>query len=341
MKFIIDEIHRFNKAQQDAFLPYVEKGSIILIGATTENPSFEVNSALLSRARVFVLKPLAKGDILNLLKRVLHSEDAFPGIMVEISDELLERLAAYADGDARTALNTLEMLVLNSDKEDDKVTIREELLTDLLGTKTLQYDKDGEDHYNIISALHKSMRNSDADSAVYWLGRMLAGGEDPVYIARRLVRFASEDIGLADNNALNLAINVFQACRFIGLPECDVHLTQCVIYLSLAPKSNATYKARVASQKDIKKTLNEPVPLHLRNATSKLMKEVGYGKGYQLAHFYDDKLTTMPTRPQSVVDHVYYQPTDQGNEGRIKDRLNYIKEWKASHSTDFQAGEEE
>ncbi|AWN20570.1 replication-associated recombination protein A [Streptococcus sobrinus] len=336
----IDEIHRFNKAQQDAFLPYVEKGSIILIGATTENPSFEVNYALLSRTRVFVLKSLTKEDILGLLKRVLNSQQAFPNTQVQISDQLLDSLTVYANGDARTALNTLEMLVLNSDREQDEVTITERLVADLLSNKTLQYDKDGEEHYNIISALHKSMRNSDADSAVYWLGRMLAGGEDPVYIARRLVRFASEDIGLADNNALNLAINVFQACRYIGLPECDVHLTQCVIYLSLAPKSNATYKARIAVQKDIKKTLNEPVPLHLRNATTKLMKEVGYGKGYQLAHFYDDKLTTMPTRPQSVADHVYYQPTDQGNESRIKDRLNYIKEWKSSHSTNFQADEE-
>ncbi|ASN60255.1 AAA family ATPase [Latilactobacillus curvatus] len=332
----IDEIHRFNKAQQDAFLPYVEKGSIILIGATTENPSFEINSALLSRSRVFVLKQLTEADIIELLQRVLKAPQAFPDLTVHISDELLKQVAIFSNGDARTALNILEMLVINSDVQDHQVTVDGDLLGELLNKKTAYYDKDGEEHYNIISALHKSMRNSDVDSAIYWLGRMIDGGEDPIYIARRLVRFASEDIGLADNNALNLAMNVFQACQAIGLPECDVHLTQCVIYLSLAPKSNATYKARTAVQKDIKKTIDEPVPLHLRNAATKLMKEVGYGKGYQLAHFYDDKLTTMPTRPESIVDHIYYRPTEQGNETRMKQRLNYINEWKQKHNTDFQ-----
>ncbi|MEW4354034.1 replication-associated recombination protein A [Streptococcus pneumoniae] len=331
----IDEIHRFNKAQQDAFLPYVEKGSIILIGATTENPSFEVNSALLSRTRVFVLKQLSSDELLTLLKGIVHSSLAFPDWEVEIEDSILKQIAIYSNGDARTALNTLEMLVINSEVKGKKVVVTEDLVAALLDKKTAYYDKDGEEHYNIISALHKSMRNSDVDSAIYWLGRMIDGGEDPVYIARRLIRFASEDIGLADNGALNLAINVFQACRYIGLPECDVHLTQCVIYLSLAPKSNATYKARTAVQKDIKKTIDESVPLHLRNATTKLMKEVGYGKGYQLAHFYEEKLTTMPTRPESIADHVYYQPTEEGNEARIKQRLNYIKEWKEKNDTDF------
>lgn len=332
----IDEIHRFNKAQQDAFLPYVEKGSIILIGATTENPSFEINSALLSRSRVFVLKQLTEADIIELLQRVLKAPQAFPDLTVHISDELLKQVAIFSNGDARTALNILEMLVINSDVQDHQVTVDGDLLGELLNKKTAYYDKDGEEHYNIISALHKSMRNSDVDSAIYWLGRMIDGGEDPIYIARRLVRFASEDIGLADNNALNLAMNVFQACQAIGLPECDVHLTQCVIYLSLAPKSNATYKARTAVQKDIKKTIDEPVPLHLRNAATKLMKEVGYGKGYQLAHFYDDRLTTMPTRPESIADNIYYRPTEQGNETRMKQRLNYINEWKQKHNTDFQ-----
>lgn len=332
----IDEIHRFNKAQQDAFLPYVEKGSIILIGATTENPSFEINSALLSRSRVFVLKQLTEADIIELLQRVLKAPQAFPDLTVHISDELLKQVAIFSNGDARTALNILEMLVINSDVQDHQVTVDGDLLGELLNKKTAYYDKDGEEHYNIISALHKSMRNSDVDSAIYWLGRMIDGGEDPIYIARRLVRFASEDIGLADNNALNLAMNVFQACQAIGLPECDVHLTQCVIYLSLAPKSNATYKARTAVQKDIKKTIDEPVPLHLRNVATKLMKEVGYGKGYQLAHFYDDRLTTMPTRPKSIADHIYYRPTEQGNETRMKQRLNYINEWKQKHNTDFQ-----
>ena len=264
----IDEIHRFNKVQQDAFLPYVEKGSIILIGATTENPSFEINSALLSRSRVFVLKQLTEADIIELLQRVLKAPQAFPDLTVHISDELLKQVAIFSNGDARTALNILEMLVINSDVQDHQVTVDGDLLGELLNKKTAYYDKDGEEHYNIISALHKSMRNSDVDSAIYWLGRMIDGGEDPIYIARRLVRFASEDIGLADNNALNLAMNVFQACQAIGLPECDVHLTQCVIYLSLAPKSNATYKARTAVQKDIKKTIDEPVPLHLRNAAT-------------------------------------------------------------------------
>lgn len=332
----IDEIHRFNKAQQDAFLPYVEKGSIILIGATTENPSFEINSALLSRSRVFILKQLTEDDITELLQRVIKAPQAFPDLTVQIGADVLHQIAIFANGDARTALNILEMLVINSDVQDHQVTVNSDLLGELVNKKTAYYDKNGEEHYNIISALHKSMRNSDADSAIYWLGRMIDGGEDPIYIARRLVRFASEDIGLADNNALNLAMNVFQACQSLGLPECDVHLTQCVLYLSLAPKSNATYKARMAVKKDIQKTIDEPVPLHLRNAATKLMKEVGYGKGYQLAHFYDDKLTTMPTRPDSIADHIYYRPTEQGNEGRMKQRLNYINEWKQKHNTDFQ-----
>lgn len=329
----IDEIHRFNKAQQDAFLPYVENGSIILIGATTENPSSEINSALLSRLKVFILKSLSKVDILSLLDHVIDSQKAFPDMMIAMSEEIKTRIAVNANGDARVALNLLEMLVLNSDKKDRKVTITSALADEILATRSLAYDKDGEEHYNVISALHKSMRNSDVDSAIYWLGRMLVGGDDPVYIARRLVRFASEDIGLADNSALNLAINTFQACQFLGMPECDVHLTQCVIYLSLVPKSNATYKARVAVQKDIKTSINEPVPLHLRNAATKLMKEAGYGEGYQLAHFYNDKLTTMSTRPDTVKDSVYYQPTEQGNERKLKARMQYIEEWKQTHTT--------
>lgn len=331
----IDEIHRFNKAQQDAFLPYVEKGSIILIGATTENPSFEINSALLSRTRVFVLKQLTKTDIIQLLKKVLHSPASFHGLEVHINETALKQIAVFSNGDARTALNTLEMLVINSEIKDHKTSISKDLIDILLDKKTAYYDKNGEEHYNIISALHKSMRNSDVDSAVYWLGRMIDGGEDPVYIARRLVRFASEDIGLADNTALNLAVNTFQACRYLGLPECDVHLTQCVIYLSVTPKSNAVYKARIASEKDIRQTMDEPVPLPLRNAATKLMKEEGYGKGYQLAHFYEDKMTTMPTRPEHIADHIYYVPTDQGNEGNVKKRLEYIRQWKKTHDTHF------
>lgn len=327
----IDEIHRFNKAQQDAFLPYVERGSIVLIGATTENPSFEINSALLSRTKVFVLKSLTSKDILQVLKNALASPKAFPGLVIAISEKALGEIALFSNGDARVALNTLEMAVINGDKEGKNVTVDPDILQDLIGKKTLLYDKNGEEHYNIISALHKSMRNSDADAAVYWLARMLEGGEDPLYIARRLVRFASEDIGLADTNALNLAINVFQACQFLGMPECDVHLTECVIYLALAPKSNAVYKARNEVKADIKRTLNEPVPLQIRNGVTNLMKDIGYGKGYQYAHHEKDKLTTMETVPESICGHQYYFPTEQGNEGRFKKRLEYIKEWKKTH----------
>lgn len=327
----IDEIHRFNKAQQDAFLPYVEKGSIVLIGATTENPSFEINSALLSRTKVFVLKSLTSKDILQVLKNALASPKAFPGLVIAISEKALGEIALFSNGDARVALNTLEMAVINGDKEGKNVTVDPDILQDLIGKKTLLYDKNGEEHYNIISALHKSMRNSDADAAVYWLARMLEGGEDPLYIARRLVRFASEDIGLADTNALNLAINVFQACQFLGMPECDVHLTECVIYLALAPKSNAVYKARNEVKADIKRTLNEPVPFQIRNGVTNLMKDIGYGKGYQYAHHEKDKLTTMETVPESIRGHQYYFPTEQGNEGRFKKRLEYIKEWKETH----------
>lgn len=328
----IDEIHRFNKAQQDAFLPYVEKGSIILIGATTENTSFEVNSALLSRTRVFMLEQLSEEDIIELLKSVLQSDKAFPNLEIAIDDNVLKQITIYSNGDARTALNTLEMLVINNSKEKGKVDISQNLLNTLLDKKTPYYDKNGEEHYNIISALHKSMRNSDVDSAIYWLQRMLDGGEDPIYIARRLLRFASEDIGLADNGALNLATNVFQTCRYVGLPECDVHLTQCVIYMSLAPKSNSSYKSILNVKKDIKQTIDEPVPFHLRNATTKFMKEIGYGKGYKLAHSYEEKLTNMSKRPENISRNTYYQPTEEGNEIKLKNKLNYVKEWKKLNS---------
>lgn len=325
----VDEIHRFNKAQQDAFLPFVENGSIVLIGATTENPSFEINSALLSRLKVFVLKPLTKEQLVELLDRACRV-----GFEKELaaSKTLLEQIAIFSDGDARNALNTLEMLVDNGNvSQDGTLELSDDLLSQVLGEKTLKYDKNGEDHYDLISALHKSMRNSDVDAAIYWLNRMLAGGEDPLYIARRLLRFASEDIGLADNNALNLVVNVFQTCQFIGMPECNVHLTQAVIYLSLAPKSNAVYKATTRVAKDVKQTLNEPVPLQIRNGTTKLMKELGYGKGYELAHFAKDKLTTMQTMPDNLVGHTYYLPTEQGNEIRFKQRLEQIKAWHQKH----------
>ncbi|MTV81470.1 replication-associated recombination protein A [Secundilactobacillus folii] len=327
----VDEIHRFNKAQQDAFLPYVERGVITLIGATTENPSFEVNSALLSRCKVFVLKELTQDDIVQLLKNALNNPDGFPKQHIEIGEDEIQAIANFADGDARMALNTLEMAVLNGIKDGDKVTINMDDLSQLITKKFVLYDKNGEEHYNIISALHKSMRNSDVDAAIYWLSRMLEGGEDPLYIARRLVRFASEDIGLADTNALNVAINVFQACQFIGMPECDVHLVEAVTYLSLAPKSNAIYKARLAAAQDVKHTANDPVPLQIRNAPTKLMKDLGYGAGYEYAHSTKDKLTTMNTMPPSVAGHEYYEPTEQGNEKRFKARLEQIKAWHRQH----------
>lgn len=330
----IDEIHRFNKAQQDAFLPFVEKGSITLIGATTENPSFEINSALLSRCKVFVLKSLTKDDLVQLLHNTLKNPKAFPNLKVEIDDDTLNLIAAYANGDARVSLNTLEMAVINSETEDKVAKVKADDIEQLLNTKSLRYDKNGEEHYNIISALHKSMRNSDTDSAIYWTMRMLDGGEDPLYVARRLVRFASEDIGLADTNALNVAINAFQACQFLGMPECNVHLVECVIYLSVAPKSNATYKAVLQAEKDVKKYGNLPVPLQIRNAPTKLMKNLGYGKDYQLAHDYSDKLTSMKTMPKEVENSQYYLPTEQGKEKLFKQRLEYIKNWHQQHDDD-------
>lgn len=310
----VDEIHRFNKAQQDAFLPFVERGSITLIGATTENPSFEINSALLSRCKVFVLKELSTAEISSLLRKALNNANAFPNLKVQVDENTLTLIAQFANGDARIALNTLEMAVLNADHQNKSVIISENNLNQFINTKSLRYDKHGEEHYNIISALHKSMRNSDVNAAIYWLSRMLDGGEDPLYIARRLVRFASEDIGVADTKALELTINVFQACQFLGMPECDVHLTEAVVYLSLAPKSNAIYKARLASKKDVKKTGNEPVPLQIRNAPTKLMDNLGYGKGYQYAHSEKDKLTHMKTMPPDLEGHEYYLPTEEGNE---------------------------
>ena len=323
----IDEIHRFNKAQQDAFLPYVEKGSIILIGATTENPSFEVNSALLSRCKVFVLKTLKTSDIMQLLHNALQNPRAFPQKKINIDKKALKAIAEFASGDARTALNTLEMAVLNGAQQGQVITITHQNLQQLISKKFMNYDKKGEEHYNLISALHKSMRNSDVDAAIYWLARMLEGGEDPLYIARRLIRFASEDIGLADTNALNVAVNVFSACQFLGMPECDVHLVEAVAYLALAPKSNAIYQARLAAQKDAQKTLNAPVPLQIRNAPTKLMKDLGYGQNYQLAHNHPDKLTTMKTMPPQLQGHQYYFPTEQGHEDRFKKRLEQIKAW--------------
>ena len=328
----VDEIHRFNKAQQDAFLPFVEKGAIVLIGATTENPSFEINNALLSRCRVFVLKELSVENILTLLKRAITDERGFGKSKVEIAEDDLKFIATFASGDARSALTTLDMIITNSDIDKDGVIhVTRENIEECLTKKTLLYDKDGEEHYNIISALHKSMRNSDPDAAVYWLARMLEAGEEPLYIARRIVRFASEDIGLADTNALNVAINVYQACHFIGMPECNVHLAEAVIYMSIAPKSNACDVAYMLACRDALNTIAEPVPLQIRNAPTKFMQNLNYGKGYKYAHDYEDKLTTMECMPPTLLGKTYYQPTTQGNEIKFKQRLEQIKEWKKNH----------
>ena len=328
----VDEIHRFNKAQQDAFLPFVEKGSIILIGATTENPSFEVNSALLSRCKVFVLHALKTEEVVSLLRRALMDGRGFGSQVVHMADELLEAIAVFSNGDARTALSTLEMVVLNGDVQGDGSTlVTEETVAQCTSKRSLLYDKKGDGHYDLISALHKSMRNSDPDAAVYWMARMLEGGEDPLYIARRVTRFASEDIGLADPRALEIAVAAYQACHFIGMPECSVHLTQAVVYMSMAPKSNALYVAYESAKKDAATHIAEPVPLHIRNAPTTLMKQLDYGKGYQYAHDAAEKLTAMECLPDSLRGRVYYRPTEEGLEGRYKQRLEEIKAWKAAH----------
>ena len=330
----VDEIHRFNKAQQDAFLPFVEKGSIILIGATTENPSFEINGALLSRCKVFVLQALKPDEVAGLLRRALQDPRGFGGQTIHIPEELLQALAVFANGDARTALSTLEMVVLNGDvAQDCSITVTEETVEQCTSKKSLLYDKQGEEHYNLISALHKSMRNSDPDAAVYWLARMLEAGEDPLYVARRVIRFASEDVGLADPRALEQAVAAYQACHFLGMPECTVHLTQAVVYLSLAPKSNALYKAYEHAKTDAVRQLAEPVPLVIRNAPTRLMKELEYGKGYQYAHDAADKLTTIQCLPDSLLGRRYYEPTEEGLEARYKARLEQIRTWKQEHET--------
>ena len=326
----VDEIHRFNKAQQDAFLPFVEKGSIILIGATTENPSFEINGALLSRCKVFVLKSLSVEDIMKLLERGLK----VLGENFWADDEILRAIAIFSNGDARAALSLLEMAALNSpENPDGKIIITKEILEQCTSKKSLLYDKNGEEHYNLISALHKSMRNSDPDAAVYWLARMLEAGEDPLYIARRIVRFASEDVGLAEPNALSMAVAAYQACHFIGMPECTVHLTQAVVHMSIAPKSNSLDAAYHMAAKDALNSIAEPVPLHIRNAPTKLMRELDYGKGYKFAHDYENKITDMQCLPDSLKGREYYRPTEQGHEINYKKRLEFIKKLKAGEHT--------
>ena len=324
----VDEIHRFNKAQQDAFLPFVEKGSIVLIGATTENPSFEVNSALLSRCKVFVLQALTPENLVQLLQNALKDPRGFGGQDIRLEEGTLETIASFANGDARTALGTLEMVVLNGRREREVTYVTKDILEQCVNRKSLLYDKNGEEHYNLISALHKSMRNSDPDAAIYWLARMLEAGEDPLYVARRLIRFASEDVGMADSRALELAAAAYQACHFIGMPECSVTLTHLVVYLALAPKSNALYVAYETAKKDAQKMLAEPVPLVIRNAPTQLMKDLHYGEGYQYAHDTREKLTAMECLPPSLQGKEYYHPTDQGSEQRAAQRLEQIKAWK-------------
>ena len=321
----VDEIHRFNKAQQDAFLPFVEKGSIILIGATTENPSFEINSALLSRCKVFVLQALSKEDIKELLNHALTAKSGYGGQKIEISDSILEAAAVFANGDARTALNTLEMMVLNGEiLPDGTIRITEETLEQCTSKRSLLYDKKGEEHYNLISALHKSMRNTDPDAAVYWLARMLEAGEDPLYVARRLIRFASEDVGMADSNALTVAVSAYQACHFIGMPECNVNLTHAVVYLSMAPKSNSLYKAYEDCKEDAVKMLAEPVPLQIRNAPTSLMEELHYGEGYVYAHDTREKVAAMQCLPDSLKEEdIIFLPI---GERRVRRR----KSWNVS-----------
>jgi len=317
----VDEIHRFNKAQQDAFLPHVEAGTISLVGATTENPSFEVNSALLSRSRVYVLKPLAVDDVVTILRRALADVDHGLGSRaIEAEDAALRAIAIHANGDARIALNTLEQAVATLQLERGERLTRA-ALADLVERRALLYDKQGEEHFNIISALHKSMRNSDADAAVYWLARMLEAGEDPLYIARRLVRFASEDVGNADPRALQVALAARDAAHFLGMPEANTALAQAVTYLAAAPKSNAVYRAYLAAAADATADLAEPVPLHLRNAPTRLMKELGYGEGYKYAHDEPEGVSEMSCLPSRLAARRYYEPTERGLEARIREAL--------------------
>ncbi|MGO9403501.1 MAG: replication-associated recombination protein A [Terriglobales bacterium] len=336
----VDEIHRFNKAQQDAFLPHVEKGSIRLIGATTENPSFEINSALLSRCRVYVLKPLTEDEIVLLLRRALSDTERGLGQMrLEVADESLRKIAAYSSGDARNAYNVIEVAAALAVETrlaaspSETIAITDATIQEALQKRVLLYDKGGEEHYNIISALHKSVRNSDPDAALYWLARMLEAGEDPLYIARRVVRMAVEDIGLAEPSALALCMAARDAVDFIGMPEGNLALAQAVVYLSVAPKSNALYTAYGAVQQDVEQTAAEPVPLHLRNAPTSLMKDLGYGKDYQYAHDTEAKVADMQCLPESLRNRVYYRPTNEGVEKRIRERLEEIKRLKQPKSS--------
>jgi putative ATPase len=331
----IDEVHRFNKAQQDAFLPHVEAGHITFIGATTENPSFEVISPLLSRTKVYILDPLTTPQIVELLRRALaDKEHGLGNENIEAGDEILFRIASYANGDARSAYNTLELAARSAIRPSNgALSITRELLEDVLQRKLLRYDKAGEEHFNLISALHKSVRNSDPDAALYWLARMLESGEDALYLARRMVRMASEDIGLAEPRALAVTLAAKDAFDFLGAPEGHLALAQAAVYLSLAPKSNALYTGYGEVLEDVHKTEADTVPLHLRNAVTGLMKHVGYGKGYQYAHDSEDKVTDMQCLPDNLAGRAYYNPTDQGFEQRLRQRLDEIRKMKSRASS--------
>jgi len=325
----IDEIHRFNKAQQDAFLPHVEAGHIVLIGATTENPSFSVIAPLLSRARVYVLRSLNVEELVALLHRALEdSERGLAALKVEAEESLLREIALQANGDARAAYNVLEAAALGTKPESGRRVLTRAAVEKVLQRRVLLYDKAGEEHYNLISALHKSVRNSDPDAALYWLGRMLEAGEDPLYVARRLVRMASEDIGLADPQALPLAVNAWQAVHFLGMPEGGLALAEAAVYLALAPKSNALYAAYGKVRQDVARSVAEPVPLHLRNPVTDLMREVGYGQGYEYAHDYEDRTSAMPCLPESLRNRKYYLPTAQGWEEKLRARLEELRALK-------------
>ena len=324
----VDEIHRFNKVQQDAFLPYVESGVIILIGATTENPSFEVNSALLSRCKVYVLNTLTKENIITIVNRAINILNNENDYKIEIDDDSIDILANISNGDARSVLNTLESILNITKVTKKKKVINKKVLETFLKSKMFIYDKKGEEHYNLISALHKSMRNSDPDAAIYYLARMLEAGEDPLYVARRLIRFASEDIGLANPQALTIATSAYEAAHYIGMPECTVNLSEAVVYLSVSPKSNSLYMAYETAKKDAIKTANVGVPLNLRNAETKLMSDIGYGKGYEYSQNYEQKMTDMQCLPDELVGTKYYHPSDFGKEKAIKEELKRIEEIK-------------
>ena len=322
----IDEIHRFNKSQQDSLLGAVEQGTVTLIGATTENPSFEVISPLLSRCQVYILRPMEDKDLQTLLDRALTTDAELKAREVEVRQT--GALFKFSGGDARKLLNILDIL---AGATDGKLTITDQYVTDCLQQNIALYDKNGEEHYNLISALHKSMRNSDPDAAVYWLARMLEAGEDPLYVARRLIRFASEDIGLADTRALTLTVDAYNACHFIGMPECSLALTQAVIYLSLAPRSNAVYKAYEHAKADALKMLDEPVPLIIRNAPTRLMKELSYGEGYVYAHDTAEKVAAFDCLPENLRGTRYYEPTEAGSEARAKQKLEAVRAWREAH----------